>query len=73
MKKKWITPILIFGGALVLLFAAGISEKLPPQDTVWFKIIGIILLMMGMYRASKRTDSPQEEDDTHADENENRG
>lgn len=61
MKYKWLTPVLIFVGGIVLIYAFRIDPNLNSKETVWLKVAGIVILMMGMYRASKRTNIDEEE------------
>lgn len=59
MRFKWLTPVLIIVGGVLLLFSIGLDKELSKQETVWFKVVGIILLMIGIYRASLGVKSNQ--------------
>lgn len=66
MKGNWLTLALVVVGAVLVLFSFGADEPLNSPDTVWFKIVGIVLLMIGLYRASRisaKSAEKQEEDD----------
>ncbi len=56
MRFKWLTLVLIILGASLLIFSSGIEPKASGTQTIGFKISGLILLMIGVYRASRRVD-----------------
>ncbi len=51
--KKWITPILIVVGAVLLFGASGLDAGKTNSFTVGFKIIGLLAIFLGIYRATK--------------------
>ncbi|HLS30203.1 MAG TPA: hypothetical protein VK021_05055 [Flavobacteriaceae bacterium] len=53
MKFKYLTVVLIVVGAILLIFSSGIEPAADGRQTIWFKIVGLILLMAGIYRASR--------------------
>lgn len=53
MKFKWLTIVLILVGAILLIFSSGIEPAANGPQTIWFKIGGLVLLMAGIYRASR--------------------
>lgn len=53
MRKKWLTIVLLAVGAGLIIFASGIEPKAYGEKTVGFKIAGLIMLMYGIYRASR--------------------
>lgn len=71
MKYKWLTPTLIGIGAILLIFSSGIEPKADGRQTIAFKIAGLILLMIGIYRASRV--KPSEENDFEAKVEEEKG
>jgi len=69
MRFKWLTLVLIIVGAVLLIFFSGIEPRAVGKQTIGFKIAGIILLMFGIYRASK----VKPEQNQEIDENQDRG
>jgi|GEM_PF-2090871 len=69
MRFKWLTLVLIIVGAVLLIFSSGIEPRADGKQTIGFKIAGIILLMFGIYRASK----VKPEQNQEIDENQDRG
>lgn len=53
MTKKWLVPVLIGTGAVLLIFSSAIEPKSNGEQTLWFKIVGLILIMVGIYNASQ--------------------
>jgi len=62
MQSKWFVPITVLSGAVILILSAAIGTN------VYLKIIGIIVLMFGIFKASKRVDATRE----NTEKNENR-
>lgn len=53
MKAKHLTLLLLVIGAGLIIFSSGIEPKAYGEKTIGFKIAGLILLMYGIYRASR--------------------
>ncbi len=62
--RNWITPVLIVIGA-VLLFGASSIDEGGNSLGLGLKILGLIFIMGGIYRASKVVRSYSEKDDDH--------
>ena len=78
MRFKWLTLVLIIVGASLLIFSSGIEPKANGTQTIGFKIVGLIMLMFGVYRASRVKPEKFEETEEiqeieEKDENQNRG
>jgi len=67
MHAKWITPTILFIGAVILIFASVADSKVGEENVLWLKIGGLIVLMVGIYRASRCTDAPEQQDQDHDD------
>lgn len=67
MNAKWITPTVLFIGAVILIFASVADSKVGEENVLWLKIGGLIILMTGIYRASRRTDSSEQHEQDHDD------
>lgn len=62
MNKKWLTPLLLVIGAILLITASALNHTdLSPKKNVWIKISGLIILMFGLYHASKRAQSKKQD------------
>lgn len=62
MRSKWLIPILIFVGAVLLLLSSTLNHSsVSEKANVWLKIAGLIILMIGLYKASKRSTIPHKE------------
>lgn len=66
MKFKWLTVVLIIVGAGLLIFSSGIEPAANGPKTIWFKIAGLIMLMAGIYRASRV--KPAQNDEINEDQ-----
>lgn len=62
--RNWITPVLILIGAVLLFGASGIVEG-GNSLALALKILGLIFIMGGIYRASKVVRSYSEKDHDH--------
>lgn len=67
MNKSLTTIVLIVIGALLLIFSSGVDSAAVGVETTWFKIPGLIFLMWGLYRASRKT-SVSEKNGPHDEE-----
>lgn len=65
--RNWVTPVLIVIGAVLLFGASGIDEK-GNSLALGIKILGLIFIMGGIYRASKVVRSYSEKDHDHDSE-----
>lgn len=68
MVKKWMIPIFIGAGAVLLIFSSVIEPKSNGEHTLWFKIAGLILIMIGIYKASQVKPEQQTDDDNQLEE-----
>lgn len=65
--KKWLTPLLIFSGAVLLIGSGGFHTLTSDTVTIWFKIVGLICIMWGIYRAFCFTRKKAEQNDWEHD------
>lgn len=65
--KKWVTPVLIIVGAILLFGASSLDSGKTDSFRVGFKIAGLLIIFWGIYRATKVVRSHTEnfdDDDT---------
>jgi len=63
MKLKALNIPLIILGAVLLIFSSALAKEIQSDEVIWFKITGLILLMVGIYRISRFT--PEKTEDEH--------
>ncbi len=73
MRSKWLTIGLIFVGIILLLFSSYVDDLiLHSRKNMWVKIVGIVLLMIGIYKTSQATRTTRKKEEEEREEGKER-